>query len=44
MELKMLEHEINSEISPEKLSELAKLHEEKLKEIDEFYERWGELQ
>ena len=44
MELKMLEHEINSEILPEKLSELAKLHEEKLKEIDEFYERWGELQ
>ncbi len=43
MELKMIEREINGEILPDKLAELAAAHAEKLKEIDEFYERWGEL-
>ncbi len=37
MELKMLEHEINSTSDAEKLSELAKAHEDKLQEIDNFY-------
>ena len=37
MELKMLEREINSSAEPEKLSELAKAHEEKLQEIDSLY-------
>ncbi len=37
MELKMIEHEINSEVSPQKLSELAEAHELKLKEIDDLY-------
>lgn len=40
MELKMLEHEINSEINPARLSELAKLHGDKLREIDELLEIW----
>ena len=43
MELKMLEHEINSEVNPEKLAELAKEHEKKLQEIDEFLKIWVEL-
>ena len=44
MELKMIEHEINAAIAPEKLSELAAAHEAKLTEIDELYTRWEELQ
>ena len=44
MELKMLEHEINSTIEPQKLSELAELHILKLEEIDELYLKWEELQ
>lgn len=44
MELKMLEHEINSAIKPERLTELAAAHEAKLTEIDELYMRWEELQ
>ena len=44
MELKMLEHEINSAIKPERLTELAAAHEAKLTEIDELYTRWEELQ
>ena len=44
MELKMLEHEINAAIEPEKLSELATAHAAKLTEIDELYLRWEELQ
>lgn len=40
MELKMLEHEINSEVDPEKLTELAAAHEKKLSEIDELLEIW----
>lgn len=44
MELKMLEHEINSAVEPERLMELAKAHEAKLTEIDELYTRWEELQ
>ena len=42
MELKMIEHEINNAIDGEKLKELAKNHDNKLKEIDELYERWEE--
>ncbi len=44
MELKMIEHEINSAVKPEKLTELAAVHELKLAEIDELYLRWEELQ
>ena len=44
MELKMIEHEINGAVAPEKLTELAAAHEAKLKEIDELYLRWEELQ
>ena len=44
MELKMIEHEINGAVAPEKLTELAAAHEAKLKEIDELYSRWEELQ
>lgn len=44
MELKMLEHEINGAVSPERLTELAAAHEVKLLEIDELYTRWEELQ
>lgn len=40
MELKMLENEINSETSPEKLTELAAAHEKKLQEIDKLLEVW----
>lgn len=40
MELKMLEQEINSSADLEKLSELATAHEDKLKEIDELYEKF----
>ena len=36
----MLEQEINSSADPEKLSELATAHEDKLKEIDELYEKF----
>ena len=43
MELKMIEYEINNEIDGEKLKELAENHDNKLKEIDELYERWGDL-
>ena len=44
MELKMLEHEINGAVAPERLTELAAAHEAKLAEIDELYMRWEELQ
>ena len=44
MELKMLEHEINGAVAPERLTELAAAHEAKLLEIDELYTRWEELQ
>ena len=44
MELKMIEHEINGATAPDKLTELAAAHEAKLKEIDELYLRWEELQ
>ena len=43
MELKMIEHEINAAAEPKKLSELAAMHEAKLKEIDELYLRFDEL-
>ena len=38
MELKMLEREINGEVTPAKLAELAEEHEHKLKELDELYQ------
>lgn len=44
MELKMLEHEINGAVEPERLTELAAAHTAKLAEIDELYTRWEELQ
>lgn len=44
MELKMIEHEINAEVKPERLTELAAAHEAKILEIDELYTRWEELQ
>ena len=44
MELKMLEHEINAAVEPEKLSELAAAHIGKISEIDELYTRWEEMQ
>ena len=44
MELKMLEHEINGAVTPERLTELAAAHEAKIAEIDELYLRWEELQ
>ena len=44
MELKMIEHEINGATAPDKLTELAAAHVDKLKEIDELYLRWEELQ
>ena len=44
MELKMIEHEINNATAPEKLTALAAAHVDKLKEIDELYQRWEELQ
>ncbi len=40
MELKMIEHEINAATSPEKLSELAAAHENKILEIDALYNDW----
>ena len=43
MELKMIEHEINAAIEPDKLTELADKHVAKLAEIDELYLRWEEL-
>ena len=43
MELKMIEHEINNTVDREKLKELAESHDNKIKEIDELYERWEEL-
>ena len=42
MELKMIEHEINSAVDPKKLSELAEAHKAKLLEIDNLYENWLE--
>ena len=42
MELKMIETEINNSSDVDKLKELAVNHENKLKEIDELYERWGD--
>ena len=42
MELKLIEHEINSEVDPQKLSQLAADHQSKLNEIDELYRRWEE--
>ena len=42
MELKMIEREINSEVNPEKLTELAAAHEKKLAEIDALFEIWVE--
>ena len=44
MELKMTENEINGATDPEKLTKLAAAHVAKLKEIDELYLRWEELQ
>ncbi len=44
MELKVIEHEINGATAPDKLTELAAAHVAKLKEIDELYLRWEELQ
>ena len=44
MELKMIEYEINGATAPDKLTELAAAHVAKLKEIDELYLRWEELQ
>ena len=44
MELKMIEHEINGAVAPEKLTELAAAHASKITEIDELYLRWEELQ
>ena len=44
MELKMLEHEINGAVAPERLTVLAAAHAAKLVEIDELYTRWEELQ
>ena len=44
MELKMIEHEINGASLPEKLTELAAAHAEKIAEIDGLYLRWEELQ
>ena len=38
MELKMLEREINGEVNPAKLAELAEEHELKLRELDELYQ------
>ena len=43
MELKMIEHEINSAVDGDKLKELAENHDNKIKEIDELYRRWEEL-
>ena len=43
MELKMIEYEINNATDGDKLKELAENHDNKLKEIDELYERWEEL-
>ncbi len=42
MELKMIEHQINHEVEPQKLSALAVEHQSKLVEIDELYKRWEE--
>lgn len=42
MELKMIEHEINNEVDGDKLKLLARSHEDKIKEIDELYQRWEE--
>ena len=42
MELKMLEHQINNEVDPQKLSALADDHQSKLVEIDQLYKRWEE--
>ncbi|MBQ9497391.1 MAG: ABC-F family ATP-binding cassette domain-containing protein, partial [Selenomonadaceae bacterium] len=44
MELKMIEHEINGAVAPEKLTELAAAHASKITEIDELHLRWEELQ
>ena len=44
MELKMIEHEINRASLPEKLTELAAAHAEKIAQIDGLYLRWEELQ
>ncbi|MBD3878886.1 MAG: ABC-F family ATP-binding cassette domain-containing protein [Quinella sp. 1Q5] len=43
MELKMIEHEINGAVEPDKLMALAAAHVDKLAEIDELYLRWEEL-
>ncbi len=42
-ELKMIEHEINNAVDGEELKRLALEHENKIKEIDELYQRWEEL-
>ncbi len=42
MELKMIEIEINREVEPQKLSQLAADHQSKIDEIDELYRRWEE--
>ena len=44
MELKMIEHEINAAVEPGRLTKLAAAHAAKLKEIDELYTRWEEMQ
>ncbi|MBQ3442427.1 MAG: ABC-F family ATP-binding cassette domain-containing protein [Selenomonadaceae bacterium] len=43
MELKMIEHEINGAVEPDKLTALAAAHVDKLAEIDELYLRWEDL-
>ena len=43
MELKMIEHEINNAVDGEELKKLSTDHENKIKEIEELYQRWGEL-
>ncbi|MBQ9478589.1 MAG: ABC-F family ATP-binding cassette domain-containing protein, partial [Selenomonadaceae bacterium] len=42
MELKLIEHEINSAVDPKTLSRLAVDHNAKLDEIDQLYKRWEE--
>ena len=42
MELKLIEHEINSAVDPKELARLAVDHNAKLDEIDQLYKRWEE--
>ena len=43
MELKMIEHEINNAVDGEELKKLSTDHENKIEEIENLYQRWGEL-